>query len=95
LGLKGRKKAQITLLIIIYMLTLLVGCNRGSEKKPVSPPKLIGVSVVSEDRDLKAQLKKAMEENDEQDRLKIVWKESKPDKQEEDVKVIEKPYGLF
>lgn len=73
---------------IMIMLILLAGCSRQAEQKPVSPPKAIGVSVVSKDEDLKKQLRKAMEENAKQEGFKIIWKESEPDKQEEDVKKL-------
>lgn len=70
------------------MVTIGTGCTKKAEQKPVSTPKSIGVSLVSKDQDLKKQFKKAMEENARQEGIKIIWKESEPDKQEEDVKQL-------
>jgi len=74
--------------MLVSMVNVGTGCSRKPEQKPVSPPKTVGVSLVTKDEDFKKQFKKAMEENAEQDGIKLFWKESEPDKQEEDVKEL-------
>ena len=84
----AKNKVRIIFLLVLIIVSLAAGCGKKPTKKPVSPPKLVGVSVTFQDKDLKDQVKKSMEENAKQDGLKIVWKDSKPDKQEEDVKKL-------
>ena len=84
----GKIKAFSILLVIISMVNIGTGCSRKPEQKPVSPPKTVGVSLVTKDEDFRKQFKKAMEENAQQEGIKLIWKESEPDKQEEDVKEL-------
>jgi D-xylose transport system substrate-binding protein len=86
--LAGKIKAFSILLVIISMVNIGTGCSRKPEQKPVSPPKTVGVSLVTKDEDFRKQFKKAMEENAQQEGIKLIWKESEPDKQEEDVKEL-------
>ncbi|WP_227761787.1 sugar ABC transporter substrate-binding protein [Zhaonella formicivorans] len=76
------------LIIMLICMSLFAGCGRKPEQKPAPPPTLIGVSVTSADKELKQELKKSMEEDAKKDNIRILWKESEPAKQEDDIKKI-------
>ncbi|MDS1030466.1 substrate-binding domain-containing protein [Bacillota bacterium LX-D] len=84
-----RVKLKILIICTLICLLILPGCRRTPAQKPASSPStVIGVSVTYEDKDFKARLKKAFQQNAKEDQLKIIWQESKVEKQEQDVKKL-------
>lgn len=79
------KKSLCLLITMLLGLSICGGCSKKPEQKPVTPPTMIGVNVTTTDKDFKEQFKKAMEENAKQENISIVWKESTPEKQMDDV----------
>lgn len=87
--LRGFLKLVPLILMFVFSSAVLTGCpDQEQQRKPMSPPVKIGVSLADMERDGNQVIKKVMEENKKREQVQIIWQDAgnDPRKQEEQLK---------